>query len=160
MTHYSRVTGDESASNRETSSVQYRLVIKKFRFRSNNMTMRKVGIPNRNRDIQTSRYHLRSVNRTFFGPRLALRSSQCNPDQKWTVGTTPITSLEFNPAGDRLAITSRNGYCLILRLVSLPWPSLWPSIWPWYADINLKPKQETLIRKDLKANSIWKSINR
>jgi len=38
-----------------------------------------------------------------------------NPEQKWTVGTTPITSLEFNPVGDRLAITSRNGYCLIIR---------------------------------------------
>ena len=75
--------------------------------------MRKMVIPNRNRDTRTAL----SGPGTFVRKPAFSRPSQCNPGQKWTVGTTPITSLEFNPAGDRLAITSRNGYCLILSLV-------------------------------------------
>ena len=64
---------------------------------------------NRDRDDQTPADGPDLGNQILFGMRI--------PIQKWTVGTTPITSLEFNPVGDRLAITSRNGYCLIIRLV-------------------------------------------
>ena len=39
-----------------------------------------------------------------------------NPEQKWAFGSAPITALEFSGSGDRLAIASKNGYCLILKI--------------------------------------------
>ena len=40
-----------------------------------------------------------------------------NPEQKWSIGSAPITAMEFAPCGEKLSIASRNGYCLIFKVM-------------------------------------------